>query len=86
MDLVQFGCQHMIKFGFCSKYNLDVKPVVKPESSTNNFKMKEAYRSWKIFNSEFLNGLKVQKNSIIKTIEIIEEKKLRKKNKFSIKD
>ena len=33
-----------------------------------------------IFNSKFLNGLKAPENSIIKTIEILEEKKIGKKN------
>ena len=40
-----------------------------------------------VFNSNFLNGLKVPEESIIKTIEILEKKKLGKKQiNFRLKD
>ena len=63
---------------FAIKYNLDVKTVVTPDKNNLNFKVnKEAYTGpGYIFNSNFLNGLKCPDESIIKTIEYLEEKKL----------
>ena len=40
-----------------------------------------------LFNSKFLNGLKYPEESVLKTIEILEEKKIRKKKiNFRLKD
>ena len=63
------------------KYNLEIIPVVKPENADDNFDIKnEAYIGpGIIFNSKFLNNLKVPKNSITKTIEILEQKKIGEK-------
>ena len=86
-----FGCpaHDQRDLDFARKYNLEVKPVVKPDDSDDSFEIKkEAYTgSGKIFNSEFLNDLKAPNESIIKTIEILEKRKLgRKKINFRLKD
>jgi len=86
-----FGCpaHDQRDLDFAIKYNLEVLPVVKPNNANNEFKIKdEAYTGpGKIFNSSFLNGLKVPEESIIKTIEILEEKKIgNKKINFRLKD
>ena len=60
-----------------------------PDDQDKNFKVeKEAYTgNGTIFNSKFLNGLKFPEDSVLKTIEILEEKKLgRKKINFRLKD
>ena len=85
-----FGCpaHDQRDLDFALKYNLEVLPVVKPDDAGNEFSIKdEAYTGpGKIFNSSFLNGLNVPEESIIKTINILEEKKIgKKKNKFQIK-
>ena len=76
-----FGCpaHDQRDLDFANKYNLKVIPVVKPIESNDNFVIKdEAYTgSGIIINSKFLNNLKVPDESIIKTIEILEEKKNR---------
>ena len=74
---------------FATKYNLNVKAVVTPDKNNQNFNVnKEAYTGpGYIFNSDFLNGLKCKEESIIKTIEYLEEKKLgEKKINFRLKD
>ncbi len=86
-----FGCpaHDQRDLDFALKYNLPVKTVVKPFDKNQNFKVgKEAYTGpGEIINSDFLNGLKVPEESIIKTIDIIEEKKLgNKKVNFRLKD
>ena len=86
-----FGCpaHDQRDFDFAKKYNLEIKTVVRPEDENNNFEVKdEAYSgSGIIINSEFLNDLKVPEESIIKTINILEEKKLgTKKINFRLKD
>jgi leucyl-tRNA synthetase len=86
-----FGCpaHDQRDLDFALKYNLDVTPVVKPSSEGNNFKVKkEAYTGpGVIFNSQFLDGLKVPDQSITETIKIIEEKKIgKKKINFRLKD
>jgi len=63
--------------------------VVKPISEDDNFKVtNEAYiGSGLIFNSNELNGLKAPEESILKTIEILENKnKGKKKINFRLKD
>ena len=78
-----FGCpaHDQRDLDFAKKYNLKIIPVVKPENADDNFDIKnEAYTGpGIIFNSKFLNNLKVPENSIIKTIEILEQKKIGEK-------
>ena len=86
-----FGCpaHDQRDLDFANKYNLKVIPVVKPIESNDNFVIKdEAYTgSGIIINSKFLNNLKVPDESIIKTIEILEKKKIgNKKINFRLKD
>ena len=86
-----FGCpaHDQRDFDFATKYNLDIKTVVRPEEENENFNVKkEAYTgSGIIINSEFLNGLKVPEESISKTIDILEKKKIGKKQvNFRLKD
>jgi len=62
---------------------------VKPLNEDDNFKVqKEAYTGpGVIINSDFLNSFKVPGESIIKTIEILEKRKLgKKKINFRLKD
>ena len=86
-----FGCpaHDQRDLDFALKYNLPVKTVVKPCDEDKKYKVeKEAYTGpGEIINSDFLNGLKVPEESIIKTIEILEKKKLgNKKINFRLKD
>ena len=66
---------------FAKKYDLDVIPVVKPLDHKGEFSVdNEAYTGpGIIFNSKFLDGLKAPDVSVLKAIEILEEKKLGKK-------
>jgi len=86
-----FGCpaHDQRDLDFANKYKLKIKTVVKPENKDDKFSVsKEAYTgSGIIINSDFLNGLKVPDESIVKTIEILEKKKLgKKKINFRLKD
>ena len=86
-----FGCpaHDQRDFDFAKKYNLKIKTVVKPDNEDDNFEVKdEAYPgSGTIINSEFLNKLKAPEESILKTIDILEEKKIGKKQiNFRLKD
>ena len=86
-----FGCpaHDQRDLDFALKYNLEIKTVVKPISEDDNFKVtNEAYiGSGLIFNSNELNGLKAPEESILKTIEILENKKKgKKKINFRLKD
>ena len=86
-----FGCpaHDQRDLDFAIKYKLQVNSVVKPEDKDNNFKVTtDAYTGpGIIFNSKFLDGLKVPEESIIETIKILEEKKLgKKKINFRLKD
>ncbi|MDC3184972.1 leucine--tRNA ligase [Candidatus Pelagibacter sp.] len=86
-----FGCpaHDQRDLDFALKYNLEVLPVVKPDDADDKFSIKdEAYTGpGKIFNSSFLNGLNVPEESIIKTIDILEKKKIgNKKINFRLKD
>jgi leucyl-tRNA synthetase len=78
-----FGCpaHDQRDLDFALKYNLDVISVVKPSDKGNDFKvLKEAYTGpGVIFNSKFLDGLKVPDQSIVETIKILEERKIGKK-------
>ena len=75
-----FGCpaHDQRDFDFASKYKLEIKTVVRPLEENDKYKVQnEAYTgTGVIINSEFLNGLKVPEESIQKTIDILEEKKL----------
>ena len=86
-----FGCpaHDQRDLDFALKYNLSVKTVVKPLDKDETYQVKnEAYTGpGQIINSDFLNGLKVPEESIIKTIEVLEERKLgNKKVNFRLKD
>jgi leucyl-tRNA synthetase len=86
-----FGCpaHDQRDFDFAKKYNLEINTVVRPYEENDNYKItKEAYTGPGILiNSDFLNGLDAPKNSILKTIEVLEEKKLGKKQiNYRLKD
>ena len=86
-----FGCpaHDQRDLDFALKYELKVTTVVSPELEVNDFKVeKKAYSGpGYICNSSFLNGLKCPDESIIKTIEYLEKKKLGiKKINFRLKD
>ncbi|MDA9203318.1 leucine--tRNA ligase [Candidatus Pelagibacter ubique] len=86
-----FGCpaHDQRDLDFALKYNLEVISVVKPNDKGNDFKvLKEAYTGpGVIFNSKFLDGLKVPEQSILETIKILEERKIgKKKINFRLKD
>jgi len=86
-----FGCpaHDQRDFDFAKKYNLEIKTVVRPNNESETFKVtKEAFAdSGIIINSEFLNGLEAPDKSVLKMIEILEEKKLGKKQiNFRLKD
>ena len=78
-----FGCpaHDQRDFDFAKKYGLNIKTVVKPEDKDDSFEVKdEAYSGpGVLINSQFLNKLKVPEQSIHKTIDILEEKKIGKK-------
>ncbi len=86
-----FGCpaHDQRDFDFAKKYNLEIKTVVRPKNSDENFKVEdEAYSGpGIIINSKFLNNLRAPENSILETIKILEQKKLgKKKINFRLKD
>ena len=72
-----FGCpaHDQRDFDFAKKYNLNIRPVVTPNLNENDFEITdEAYSGpGYVFNSDFLNGLKVPEESISKTIEYLEK-------------
>ncbi len=86
-----FGCpaHDQRDFDFAKKYKLDIKTVVKPLEENDEFQVRdEAYTGPGIvINSEFLNNLKVPEESILRSIDILEEKKIgKKKINFRLKD
>ena len=86
-----FGCpaHDQRDFDFAKKYNLEIKTVVTPEITNKNFQVKdEAYTDeGYLINSTFLDGLKCPGESINKTIEYLEEKKIGiRKTNFRLKD
>ena len=86
-----FGCpaHDQRDFDFAKKYNLEIKTVVTPDIKNQTFKVKEKAftESGFIINSSFLNGLKCPEESITKTIDYLEEKKLgERKINFRLKD
>ena len=86
-----FGCpaHDQRDMDFAIKYKLDIKTVVRPTNKDESFKVGDKAFSDEgiIINSDFLNGLKAPNDSVIKTIEILEKKKLGvKKINFRLKD
>ena len=86
-----FGCpaHDQRDLDFALKYNLNITPVVRPENQDESFTItnKAFTESGVLFNSKFLNGLKAPSESITKTIEVLEEKKIgKKKINFRLKD
>ena len=86
-----FGCpaHDQRDLDFAIKYKLKVKTVVRPDKNDDYFNVTDkAYTGpGYIFNSSFLNSLKCPEESIIKTIEYLEEKNIgKKKINFRLKD
>ena len=85
-----FGCpaHDQRDLDFAKKYNLKVTPVVKPEKDKDFEINNEAYTGeGYLYNSDFLDGLKVPNESIIKTIEFLEKNNLgQKKTNYRLKD
>jgi len=85
-----FGCpaHDQRDLDFAKKYNLKITPVVKPEKDKDFEINNEAYTGeGYLYNSDFLNGLKVPSESIIKTMEFLEKNNLgTKKTNYRLKD
>ena len=96
-----FGCpaHDQRDLDFARKYKLKVTPVVDPinqaghvyDAFTKQFVISSGSKAYtgpgKIFNSDFLNGLKAPDESIIKTIEYLEKNNIgKKKINFRLKD
>ena len=86
-----FGCpaHDQRDLDFALKYNLKVTTVVSPNLDDKEFKIENKAYTGPGFlcNSSFLDGLKCPEESIIKTIEHLEKKKLgTKKINFRLKD
>ena len=85
-----FGCpaHDQRDLDFARKYNLKVTPVVKPLNEESiTIKDKAYIDEGELINSKFLDGLKVPNESIPKTIDFLEKKKLGKKQtNFRLKD
>ena len=86
-----FGCpaHDQRDLDFAIKYDLKVKPVVKPNIEDEVFNVEnEAYTGpGYIFNSSFLNNLKVPDESVVEAIKFLEKNNLgEKKINFRLKD
>jgi leucyl-tRNA synthetase len=85
-----FGCpaHDQRDLDFAKKYKLEITPVVKPEKNNDFSITNEAYTGeGYLYNSNFLDGLKVPNESIIKTIEFLEKNNLgKKKTNYRLKD
>jgi len=85
-----FGCpaHDQRDLDFAKKYNLSITPVVRPEKDRDFSISDKAYtESGYLFNSKFLNNLKVPDESISKTITYLEEKNIgQKKTNYRLKD
>ncbi len=85
-----FGCpaHDQRDLDFAKKYNLKITPVVRPEKDKSFEINDKAYTGeGYLYNSKFLDGLKVPSESIIKTIEFIEKNNLgKKKTNYRLKD
>jgi leucyl-tRNA synthetase len=85
-----FGCpaHDQRDLDFAKKYNLKITPVVRPEKNKDFSIDEKAFtESGYIFNSKFLNDLKVPEESINKTINYLEENNIgKKKTNYRLKD
>ena len=85
-----FGCpaHDQRDLDFAKKYKLEITPVVKPEKNDDFSITDKAYTGeGYLYNSKFLDGLKVPNESIIKTIEFLEKNNLgKKKTNYRLKD
>ena len=85
-----FGCpaHDQRDLDFAKKYNLKVTPVVRPERDKEFSINDKAYtETGYLFNSKFLNNLKVPDESIEKTINYLEENNIgQKKINYRLKD
>jgi leucyl-tRNA synthetase len=85
-----FGCpaHDQRDLDFAKKYNLKVTPVVRPEQNDGFEINSKAYTGeGYLFNSKFLDGLKVPGESISKTIDYLEKNNLGiKKTNYRLKD
>jgi len=85
-----FGCpaHDQRDLDFAKKYNLKIMPVVKPNKDESFEVNNEAYTGdGYLYNSKFLDGLKVPNESIVKTIEFLEKNSLgQKKINYRLKD
>jgi leucyl-tRNA synthetase len=85
-----FGCpaHDQRDLDFAKKYNLKVTPVVRPEKDKDFLVDEKAYTdSGYLFNSKFLNDLKVPDESINKTIDYLEKNNIgQKKINYRLKD
>ena len=85
-----FGCpaHDQRDLDFAIKYNLSIIPVVRPEKDKDFSINDRAYTdTGYLFNSKFLNDLKVPGESISKTIDHLEKKNIgQKKTNYRLKD
>ncbi len=85
-----FGCpaHDQRDLDFAAKYNLKITPVVKPDDDEKfEIKTKAYVGEGKLFNSSFLDGLKVPSESIEETINYLEKNNLgKRKTNFRLKD
>ena len=85
-----FGCpaHDQRDLDFAKKYNLKITPVVRPEKNKDFSVDEKAFtESGYLFNSKFLNDLKVPDESINKAINYLEENNLgKKKTNYRLKD
>ena len=85
-----FGCpaHDQRDLDFAIKYNLKVTPVVRPEEEQSIVIKEKAFTGvGELFNSDFLNGLKVPNESISKTIDYLEKNKIGiRKTNYRLKD
>jgi len=85
-----FGCpaHDQRDLDFAKKYNLEITPVVRPEKDKDFEISNDAYTGeGYLYNSKFLDGLKVPSESNIKKIEFLEKNNLgKKKTNYRLKD
>ena len=85
-----FGCpaHDQRDLDFARKYNLKVTPVVRPDKNKDFLIDNKAFtESGYLFNSKFLDNLKVPNESIPKTINYLEENNIgQKKTNYRLKD
>ena len=85
-----FGCpaHDQRDLDFARKYNLKITPVVRPSKEKDfSIDVTAFTESGYLFNSKFLNDLKVPEESISKTIEYLEENNIgERKTNYRLKD